>query len=304
MPKKLLLLSVLVMFLVSGGSNKDTSAQDPATIFECNYFRSPEPGLKAELFAPDMFKGEDHQHSSPTFMPDGKEIYWSYGKKIPDTRKRVQLIVFSRYENGQWSEPAIVSFSGQYSEGGPFISPDGKRMFFYSTRPLTPGGNPNNNDDLWYVERSGDGWGDPQHLDFCTDANETMPSVSARGTLYFVAQYDGKEAAFQIYYSELKEGAYSEPVKAGRINRGFHMSPFIAPDESYIVYATLNSSLSISRKRDDGSWGNPVNLGSKINTGTSQRFCLVSPDGKYLFFTSYAGGKEQRYWMSAAILGE
>ena len=58
-------------------------------------------------------------------------------------------------------------------------------MFFYSKRPVAPGTEPVDNDDLWFVERSGKGWGEPQHLAFCNDENETMPSVSAKGTLYF-----------------------------------------------------------------------------------------------------------------------
>ena len=46
-------------------------------VFECNFFDSPKPGSLAELFAPEVFKGEEHQHSSPTFSPDGSIVLFA-----------------------------------------------------------------------------------------------------------------------------------------------------------------------------------------------------------------------------------
>ncbi|MCP4580611.1 MAG: hypothetical protein GY839_03280 [candidate division Zixibacteria bacterium] len=288
-------------------SNKiDHKAEDKeeltSVIFECNYFNNPKPSLKAELFAPDIFVNEDHQHSSPCFSPDGKEIYWSSGIRVKNTKSRKQVIYFSRYEDGKWSNPEIVSFSGDYSDGGPFITYDNKKMFFYSNRPITQGAKIKSDDDIWYVERVDLNWSEPIRLQFNTDFNETMPSVSEKGTVYFAAQYK-EEGSFHIYYSELKDGLYEQPRSIGpSINNDFRMSPYIAPDESYIIYATLNAPLKISFRNADGSWGKHRSLGSIINTGKSQRFPMLTPDSKYLFFTSYKGGKEERYWIDAEFL--
>jgi len=158
---------------------------------------------------------------------------------------------------------------------------------------------------LWYVKKEVAGWGEPIHLEFNTDNNETMPSVSENGTIYFVAQYRGKEGPFHIYYSELKDGKYSQPKSiSSLINSDFRQSPYIAPDESFIIFATLNTPLHISFRDSVGNWGKPKNLGNKINIGKSQRFPMLTPDRKYLFFTSYTSGKEERYWMDAQFLFE
>lgn len=272
-------------------------------VFECNFFDCPKPGLQAELFSPDVFRNEEHQHSSPSFSPDGKEIYWSYTFRDKKTRSRKQVICFSKFENEKWSNPEIVSFSGDYYDGGPFITSDNKKMFFYSNRPIAPGAKLKSDHDIWFVERVESKWREPIRLEFNTDNNETMPSVSAEGTIYFAAQYKGKGGPFHIYYSQLKDGKYEQPKSISpMINNDFRMCPYIAPDESFIIFSTLNLPLHISFRNKDGKWKKPINLGNTIKTGKSQRFPMLTPDRKYLFFTSYKSGKEERYWINAQFL--
>ncbi len=42
----------------------------------------------------------------------------------------------------------------------------------------------------------------------------------------------------------------------------------------------------ISHKKDDGEWSKPVDLSLKMNFNDSSKFPYVSPDGKFLFFSS------------------
>lgn len=64
-------------------------------------------------------------------------------------------------------------------------------------------------------------------------------------------------------------------------------SIYISPEEGYLIFAggSDNADLFICFKNIDGKWGSPVNMGDKINTNEWERFPVVSPDGKYLFFT-------------------
>jgi hypothetical protein len=48
----------------------------------------------------------------------------------------------------------------------------------------------------------------------------------------------------------------------------------------------------------NGSWSEPVNLESKINTGGHERFPWVTPDGKYLSFLRVLDGSDI-YWVDA-----
>lgn len=72
-------------------------------------------------------------------------------------------------------------------------------------------------------------------------------------------------------------------------------SPFISPGESYMMFqANLpggfgGNDIYVSFRNEDGIWKAPVNLGKEINSEYSDIGPRVSVDGKYLFFSSYAG---------------
>lgn len=66
---------------------------------------------------------------------------------------------------------------------------------------------------------------------------------------------------------------------------------------SNLVYLDLY----ISSKTKDGKWGYPINMGDKINTEARERFLVVSPDGKYLFFMRHTPGQDF-FWVSPDII--
>jgi Tol biopolymer transport system component len=82
------------------------------------------------------------------------------------------------------------------------------------------------------------------------------------------------------------------------------MHPYVAPDGSYLIFASkrpvenITSELFISFKNADGSWGEP----KAIDLGMQAGCPMVSPDGKYLFFTAGERGKSDIYWVDASIL--
>ncbi len=85
--------------------------------------------------------------------------------------------------------------------------------------------------------------------------------------------------------------------------------PFIAPDESYLLFSsdrnTGRQSLFISFRRSDGSWTEAHGLGEAINSQKGERFPYVSPDGKYLFFTRWHGrDNEDIMWVSSKIIDD
>jgi Tol biopolymer transport system component len=71
------------------------------------------------------------------------------------------------------------------------------------------------------------------------------------------------------------------------------IDPFIAPDESYIIFLrrdrenSSNTDLFISFRKNDGSWTKAKNMGEPINSNALEICPSISPDGKYFFFTSY-----------------
>ena len=62
------------------------------------------------------------------------------------------------------------------------------------------------------------------------------------------------------------------------------------------------SSPYVDARLPDGSWGMPVNLGPGVNTVNSEYTPMLSPDGRYLFFTSGGPGSDDIYWVDASVI--
>src|SRR5262245_42946111 len=94
-----------------------------------------------------------------SFSPDGRDFY--FAKRTPGTiTSSLVAICVSHYENGKWGKPEIASFSGQYLDFSPSLSPDGSKLFFSSVRPSD--GKNRLDTDIWFVEKGADDkWGEP-----------------------------------------------------------------------------------------------------------------------------------------------
>ena len=249
----------------------------------------PEP----TIFAEGVISTGDYE-SSITFAPDGNVAY--FVKSSPDLSLRVILV--SQFKSGKWTTPEVASFSGEYNDTDPCFSPDGKKIYFASRRPVQGSAQKADN-DLWVVEKTNTGWSAPRHLEapVNTESQETSPSVAADGTLYFVSNRAGGKGATDIYRAKLIDGAYSTPENAGdAINTpGPEVQVFATPDDNMLVIAALGRpdgvgsvDLYLSR-RVDGAWSKPVNLGNKINSRGVDSAPRISADGKYFFWTSTRG---------------
>lgn len=95
-----------------------------------------------------------------------------------------------------------------------------------------------------------------------------------------------------IYRIRFLAGRYLPPEKLETISSPLpDHSPFIAPDESYLIWSSFRggyglSDLFISHRRSDGRWSEPRNLGPRINSEAKDEYPYVSPDGRFLFFNS------------------
>lgn len=251
---------------------------------------SDKPTAEPSLFAEGIISTGDMELNA-AFTPDGKTLYFT--KRTP--RPLLWIIVVSRFRGGKWSAPEVAEFSGQYSDFDPIVSPDGKRLYFCSNRPVE--GQPRQDFDIWVVEKTATGaWSAPRRLDapINTKAQEFYPSVTADGTLYFSSTREGGKGRGDIWRARLVDGKYSEPENLGEAinSQFFEGDPFIAPDESYLVFVSYgrpdglgDGDLYISFRRE-GAWTKAVNLGPGINSSALDFCPIVAPDGKSFFFTS------------------
>jgi ankyrin repeat protein len=244
------------------------------------YMGQPLTFSGAEIFSPDIVShaDEDGNHSSVAISPDLTEIYWFYKHKI----------FVSKMVNGKWSEPVVASVSsdntGEYTDDVPFITPDGLRLFFTSTRPVDAAGLKKEN--IWYADRIAGGWSEPYFVSPEVNALNLhwSISVSDSGTLYFGGTGEGGYGRGDIYYSRLVDGVYTKPENMGPVinSKDLDHCPYIAPDESYILFARMSFTegqcIYISFRGKTGEWLTPV------RTPVDALCPYISPDGKYLFF--------------------
>ena len=285
------------------------------------YLGQKPPGLVPEMFAPGIVSTGNHEHSSPVFTPDLKEIYWS--TVLRENGKFVgRPTYFMKMINGVWNKPEIPIFSKNFTTcENPFISPDGEKIYFAVGKTPIP-----EEFTFYFVNRVGDGWSEPvklNGLEIKANDDGFSPSVSKNGTIYYSSFYEKSKAGFGLYYSKMVNGEYQKPVlmeeKFNKLNVDW--TPYIAPDESYIIFSSSrdgeygNGDLYICFREKDGSWGKVINMGDKINTKAQERFPNVSPDGKYLFFNRMqkieganpngpGNGWGDVYWVNAKVIEE
>lgn len=240
-----------------------------------------------EKFAPGIISTDGFELGL-SFSPDGHTAYFS---QIGEGFK-TSVIVYSHFENGQWTQPQPISSRGPYRDLDVFLSPDGKKMFFQSDRPVE--GTEAKDWDIWVSEKTPNGWSEPRNLGapINTPATETFPVVTADGTLYFASDRPGGKGG-DIYRSRFVNGRYTEPENIGApVNTAeFDSNAYVAPDESYMILGSSNypghlgnGDLYISHNRE-GRWTPPQPVPG-VNTEHREFAPSVSSDGKHLFFTS------------------
>jgi hypothetical protein len=287
------------------------------------------------LFAPGIVSTSLAERDL-AMMPDGSEIYWA----VVLGQYEFTTILMSRQVDGVWMEPEIAPccLESEYFHLEPHITPDGAHFMWLTNRP-GPGPH-NGGQEIWVMDREGEGWGEPYPLPEIINSagSEFFPSVTRDGTLYFTRSPAGG-GENRIWRSRRVDGEYQEPellpeqVNAGR-NRH---NAFIHPDEKYLILTILGMDDSFGggdyyvvfrNARDE--WSEPVNLGPRVNTASSFEYSpYLSPDRDFFFFMgsrvdvealapgglfdgsvlrglagTLENGEWNTYWMSASFLDE
>lgn len=306
--KKLLFL-ILIGFICTSCTQSEQNFLETKDA----YFGLTPPGLIPEVFAPGIVSDSTWaEHCQVAVSPKGDEIYWSaWSSKYPpaDTsRRNSEQIYFSEFKNEEWSKPTVADFINDYldcNNGGPSFSPDGNRLYFYSTGMEGGFGKK----DVWYVNRTENGWSKPINAGapLNTPDGDWTPSFNSKGNAYHMGNYyyNTNEKPLKFNYSD---GKFSMP---DTVIIHTDLKPFyaiyVSSDESYLLFSARPKDRSRSLdiyvcfKTMDDKWGTPINLGDQVNTDKIERFPVVSPDGKYLFFMRHTPGQDF-FWVSTDII--
>lgn len=264
-------------------------------------------GFQTEVFNPGIVMFVNVPHGGLSSAVNGTELYWV--RNCPSFQK----IWYSKEENGKWISPRLAPFNSTINGVGdedPFVSPDGKKLFFTSNRTLEDDNIAGDVQRVWYSNRDGENWTKPVPLPTIgldEKWEKGGASVSKSGTVYFHIDYRNQEGQLvaDIYRVTNNNGIYSEPQKLeGLINSPYiEAKPYISPNEDYLIFSSHRpgGGIMISFSSPDGNWSEPkcINeyLGNHIHS--VQGF---TSDGKYLFLNGIENNLNNYYWIDAKFI--
>ncbi len=215
-------------------------------------------GTGAEAAKPFQFNtdGTDYHMGAATFTADGNEMYFTLTripKKQPrDTAKfktfRLEIWWSRRIgATGQWSKPLPFAYNNeQWSAGDPYITPDGKVLYFVSDMPGGKGGT-----DIYSCKKStADNWEQPVNLAVVnTKGNERTP-VLYRDNLYFSSDGGPGMGGLDIYKAESTGKSF-----AAAQNMGY---PVNSPQDDFAFMPVSETMGYLSSNRAGGAGSDDI----------------------------------------------
>lgn len=231
------------------------------------YLGQTPPGNTPLIFKLDV-SPEHFAAERITISDDGREIYYSEIKSYyPINSARIKSY---RYTDGKWTGPFVL-FENFCS---PALSVTGDTMYFE-----------NGSFETYLSVKKESKWSIPKRFLSKPDSAHYM-QVTNSGNYYLssnplntIGLADWCKLNFTA--SDTIAVGLGMPLNTAWNNLDF----FVSRDESFMI-VTTPFGLSISYPKKDGGWTNPRNLGAKINFGLGMWGPYVTPDNKYLFYTT------------------
>ena len=278
------------------------------------YLGQPLPTLSPELFAPGVVS-TDAIELNGVFTPDLTEFFFARLVDGVQTMHHAVLI------DGAWSAPRpLLLFPGQSRAVADdmAVSPDGRELYFLGIHPHSQPVSARST-DIWRSRRVDGRWSTAEVMaaPISTEAGEVYPVVVGDGSLYFTSNRPGGLGRNSLYRTQRRpDGSFADPVLvAPPINGEFGVGDvYVSPNEDYMVLSSGRppsrggGDLFVSFRHPDGRWSEPAHLGATINTEQTEFCPMVTPDGKFLFFSRRRGASWSEatagdvYWVDAKIL--
>lgn len=242
------------------------------------------PELLPELLSP---------RNDYNFSTDDAQRTLVVARSDADFRNARILVATRAGEDDIWSALQPIAFSDdRWADSDPWLTPDGRTLYFISTRPA-PGREEGRADyDIWRAHRTAAGWSAPEHLG---------PSVNSRGqelgpelhggTLYFSSGRKSGKGGLDIYQAAATpDGFAPATLLDGALNTAASESDFtLRPDRGAALFWRSGeggtAAIHISYRTARG-WSEPAPLPADINHGPFNFTPSFARNGRSIVYAS------------------
>lgn len=213
-------------------------------------------------------------------------------------------IFVSQMTGEGWSKAVPISFTDErYADSDPWLTPDGRTLYFISDRPAAGREAGRTDYDIWRSNKAAQGWSDPERLgpEVNGRGQELGPELH-RGVLYFSSARRSGSGGLDIYRAEA-DGLAFKPATLldGPFNTAGNESDFtISPDgRAAMFWRSLGERGTIHISYRDGSkWSAPTPLPIQINAGPFNFTPSFSSDGRRIRYASTQDRKGQPHGLA------
>jgi len=289
------------------------------------HFRTP---VRLRLGAPGAFELD------PAIAPDESFIVFDADYA---TKGHADRLYIAFREDGQWSQPMDLGDTvNRYQPWGSHLGPDGHTLYFTSSAAVkasdrAQAGNGGSN-HIWFVDL--DRWLRAQREQtmqprifapgvISGPANDAAATFSPDGRTVYFFRSNGDD--YDIMTSHLDHKRWSIPTIAPFSGRWRDLEPAMAPDGSYLIFAS-SRPVGASHKALDGHWGGqfhpgrggnlwrvnrqgdgwsaPIRLPDIINRVDSTFSPAIAADGSLYFMAATGSGGHFQLYSSAFTGGQ
>lgn len=207
---------------------------------------------------------------------------------------RTSRMMHMHRQEGGWSEPEAVPFSGSWRNLEPAFKPGTMDLFFASDRPL-PDEEEAGDFNLWRTRWEGDDWTEPTPLPEVNGAgNEFYPSLTADGFLFFTSAREGGVGGEDLWMAAPDGSGFHPPqaLGAGVNTAGDEFNAAVDASGTLLCFGSVRDDgpgggdLFLSRREGEGPWQTATLLGADVNTEQLDFCPFFDPDMDVLWFTS------------------
>lgn len=271
------------------------------SIFSIHSLYSQQANLVVEELRGNV--NTEFQEFSPSLSPDGRTLFF-YSKR--DRRQYTDIFTSKLKAYGTWDYPQEVKeINSDFDDQSPFITADGKYLFFSSNRDgaweaKLGNGKIGVSRDIFYSEWNGKSWGEPIPLpvEINTDMIEENPNFVG-DTLLFTRYPFSKPELARIYISKRKGKEWSPAVALlNPINdSNATIAASLSHDEKTIFFASNRRGgfggfdIYSSSWNGNQAYGEIENLGKDFNTEGDEAYFSYHRPTKTILFCRRDEGK-------------